>query len=71
MNVRITRASDSPFHLGQVVSEGTYAEMAYLVWSDGGEIPLGISTATALDDIPSDLALWLEVGHNRGILRNR
>ena len=71
MNVRIVRPSDSSFSKGLVVSEGMYAEMVYLVWSDGGEIPLGIATANEMDIVSVETARWLEGGHERGILQNR
>ena len=71
MNIMITRPSDSPFHKGQVVSEGMYAEIVYFVWSEGGEVPLGVATAAETDVVPEIVTRWLEDGHERGILQNR
>lgn len=71
MNVKITRPSDSPFKCGDVVSEGTYAEMVYLIWDQGGEIPLGAPTVAPRTPTSEDVQKWLENGYDMGVLKNR
>lgn len=42
MKVRITRAGDSSFQIGDVVSVEDFAEMVLLILVEGGEMPIAI-----------------------------